>query len=207
MSSINSWIISRLKTYKLLSFLFGCLLFLTCHKAIAMDFELNGDTITMSGHVDRYDCLHLQSLLSKNKIKTIILTKSGGGHADSGYCMGELIRQNGITTKIKGRCASSCSRIWLGGVTRTLDGENARVGLHGNYERTGVLRTDAPGRLRAWIPSYAPNVDRKLMEQWINLPLNKQMMYFYNDRAELCDKDDCKIIQGKNVRNAGLATR
>jgi hypothetical protein len=73
-----------------------------------------------------------------------------------------------------------------GGRVTSLDGTNSRVGLHGNYKE-GNLLPGAPARLRAWIPLHTP-VNKELMEQWINLPQNKQMMYFYNDRAELCDR-------------------
>ena len=96
--------------------------------------------------------------------------------------------------------------MWLGGVERTLDGPNSRVGLHGNYGGGGLL-PDAPQRLRTWIPQYAPSVDRALMEQWIHLPTNNQMMYFYNDKAELCESRVCSVIAGRNARNAGLSTR
>jgi hypothetical protein len=60
-------------------------------------------------------------------------------------------------------------------------------------------------RLGCGLPSYAP-VDRQLMEQWIVLPNHKMMMYFYNDRAELCDRGSCTPIPGRNARNAGLTT-
>ena len=98
--------------------------------------------------------------------------------------------------------------MWLGGVRRSLDGPNSRVGLHGNYSSSsGGLELAAPQRLRNWIPSYAPDVDKAVMEEWIRLPTNKWTMYFYNDRAELCQSGDCKPIDGRNVRNAGLAAR
>ena len=50
-------------------------------------------------------------------------------------------------------------------------------------------------------------LDKDLMEQWIRLPSRKWMMYFYNDRAELCVEGSCKPIDGRNALNAGLATR
>jgi hypothetical protein len=81
------------------------------------------------------------------------------------------------------------------------------VGLHGNYNSNGNLEQAAPQRLRTWIPVYAPSVDKALMEEWIRLPTNKWMMYFYNDRAELCESAICKPVDGRNVHNTGLATR
>lgn len=170
--------------------------------AQAMDIEMRGDSVVMSGHVVGHECETLRQILDAHTIGTVVLTNSGGGNANAGYCVGELIRERGLKTTIRGRCASSCSRMWLGGVRRTLEGGNSRVGLHGNYNN-GALRPDAAERLRAWIPRFAP-VDRNLMEQWINLPSNKQMMYFYNDRVELCESRSCTPIPGRNARNAGL---
>jgi hypothetical protein len=174
--------------------------------AFGMEIEVQGNALVMSGDVTGSECSELQSILQQAHITTVILTHSKGGNADVGYCVGELIRQHGLATVIHGSCNSSCSRMWLGGVTRTLSGANSRVGLHGNY-RDGDLRPGAPARSEAWIPSYAPSVNRQLMEQWTNLPTNRQMMFFYNDRAELCDHGNCTSLPGWNARNAGLSTQ
>jgi hypothetical protein len=45
------------------------------------------------------------------------------------------------------------------------------------------------------------------MEQWTSLPSNNWMMYFYNDKAELCESRACTLLSGRNARNAGLSTR
>jgi hypothetical protein len=174
--------------------------------APAMDIEVQKNQVIMSGPVIGSECSQLESILRQNAIGVVVLTNSHGGNADAGYCVGELIRQRRLATVIHGSCNSSCSRMWLGGVSRTLDGANSRVGLHSNYDSNGNLRPGAPARLRAWLPNYAP-VNRELMEQWINLPENKQMMYFYNDRAELCDYGRCTSLPGWNARNAGLSTQ
>jgi hypothetical protein len=170
-----------------------------------MNFVVQGSEVIMSGPVIGSEPSELLSILEANPIKTVVLGNSNGGNADAGYRVGELVRQRGLATVIRGSCASSCSRMWLGGVTRTLDGDYSRVGLHGNYDDNGVLLPTAPARLRAWLPSYAP-VDRQLMEQWINLGRNTQMMYFYNAKAELCDHHNCTPIPGRNALNAGLST-
>jgi hypothetical protein len=170
-----------------------------------MDMEVHGAEVWLSGHVIGDEYSQLLSILQNSAIKTVVFTYSGGGNANAGYNVGELIRQRGLATVIRGSCASSCSRMWLGGVTRTLEGPNARVGLHGNYDDAGDLEPGAPMRLRAWLPRFAP-VDRQLMERWIVLPHHTMMMYFYNDRAELCDRGTCTPIPGRNARNAGLTT-
>jgi hypothetical protein len=172
-----------------------------------MDIQVQGNQVLMSGPVTGAECSQLQSAIQQNAISAVVLTGSHGGNAEAGYCVGALIRQHHLATVIRGSCNSSCSRMWLGGVSRTLDGANSRVGLHGNYDRNGNLRPGAPGRLRTWISFYAPAVVKQLMERWINLPHNKQMMFFYNDRAELCDHGACTPLPGWNVLNAGLSTQ
>jgi hypothetical protein len=187
-------------------FLFVIAIFSISTATLAMDIEIQGHEVVMSGDVTGSECAELQSILERTQISTVILTHSKGGNADAGYCVGALIRQHGLATVIRGRCNSSCSRMWLGGVSRTLDGAHSRVGLHGNY-RNGALLPGAPARLQAWITSYAPAVNRQLMDQWTNLPSNKQMMLFYNDRAELCDHGQCRPLPEWNAFNAGLSTR
>lgn len=179
---------------------------LSCTSASAMDIEVRGDQVVMSGGVTGSECTQLSSILQQHPVRVVVLTRSRGGDAEAGYCVGALIRQHRLATVIRGSCNSSCSRMWLGGVSRTLDGTNSRVGLHGNY-RDGVLEQGAPARLQAWIPSYAPQVNRQLMQQWTTLSVNKQMMFFYNDRAELCDHGHCKPMPGWNALNAGLSTQ
>ena len=183
------------------------LLALAAFPAAAMDMRVEGATVVLSGQVVKADCASLGDILQKNDIKRVVLTNSGGGNAYSGYCIGSLIRERGLSTAIRGRCASSCSRMWLGGVERTLEGPTSRVGLHGNYNDSGGITSEAGQNLRTWIPQHAPGVDKALMEQWIRLPSNKWMMYFYNGKAELCESGVCKPVEGRTALNAGLATR
>jgi len=182
------------------------LIVLSARPAWAMNITIERSTVTMSGLVVGSECDELRKILADYAIKNVVLGDSPGGDAEAGYCVGTLIREHGLSTSIRGSCASSCSRMWLGGVTRTLTGKDSRVGLHGNYGSKGELIAAAPSRLRAWISNYAPSVDRDLMEQWINLPKNTSVMFFYNDRAEICDGGECSPIPEKNVKSGGLAT-
>ena len=118
-----------------------------------MDISLQGSTVVMSGNVTGSECPELQLMLQQNRITRVVLTQSTGGNAAAGYCVGELIRKYGLATVISGSCNSSCSRMWLGGVSRTLASSNSRVGLHGNYS-DGGLQPGALGRLqRGFRPS------------------------------------------------------
>ena len=180
---------------------------LSAQSASAMDITVEGSTVTMGGRVVGTECDQLRNIISNNRIENVILTNSPGGDADAGYCVGALIRESRLSTSIRGSCASSCSRMWLGGIIRTLTGNDSRVGLHGNYGSTGALLAAAPARLRSWIPLYAPSVDQDLMEKWINLPVNTNVMFFYNDRAEICEGNVCSPISQRNAKNAGLTTQ
>jgi len=191
----------RIVTY-LLPFIIAC----AAHEALSMEIKVEESSVMMSGDVVGFECEALRTILASSKVETVVLANSRGGNAEAGYCVGTLIRERGISTSITGSCNSSCSRMWLGGVSRVLTNGNSRVGLHGNYGRGGALLPEAPSRLRSWIPRYAPAVDRSLMEQWIKLPTNSHMMYFYRDHAEVCDGRECVPIPARNARNAGLST-
>lgn len=172
---------------------------------VAMTLDVIRDSVVMEGPVEGHECGLLRQMLDQNRgVRRIVLRNSTGGHAATGYCVGELIRERRLETVIRGYCYSSCSRMWLGGVRRSLDGPASRVGFHGHYDRERRLRPDAPARLSAWLPLMAPRIDRTLMEQWIKLPRAPQLYVFYNDRAARCERRTCTPIPGRNARNAGL---
>ena len=77
----------------------------------AMDMKVEGESVVLSGAVDGSECTALGAILSQATIRTVILANSGGGNARAGYCVGDLIRERGLSTVIRGRCASSCSRM------------------------------------------------------------------------------------------------
>jgi hypothetical protein len=89
----------------------------------AMSLDLEGDQAVLSGPVTGDECARLAGLLEHNPVRTVVLTQSNGGDANAGYCVGELIRRHQLDTVIRGNCSSSCSRMWLGGVSRTLPGQ------------------------------------------------------------------------------------
>jgi len=189
--------------------LIGVLTIAFCHSAASMDISVAGTAVYMSGPVVGGECDKLKQIISAGQVNLVVLSNSNGGNANTGFCIGETIRKNKISTRIEGFCLSSCSRMWLGGVTRKLDGDESTVGFHGNYTNSGHLIDESTTRLREWIPRFAPEVDVELMNRWTTLFYSKHMMYFYNKRASLCmnGRNDCSSISGKNVFNAGLATQ
>ena len=185
-----------------------CAIVLFSSGSWAMSIEVSGSTVWMAGDVKGDECVRLKEIINSRSIDLVVLGDSNGGNANAGYCVGETIRKNKISTVIDGVCVSSCSRMWLGGVTRKLQGAGSAVGLHGNYSN-GRLIENSVSRLREWIPRFAPQVDIELMNRWTSLFYGKHMMYFYNERASLCFnfKSDCEALTGRNVLNAGLGTQ
>jgi hypothetical protein len=184
------------------------LVVITMHSVsgFGMSIEVQGNQVILSGPINGTECSQFRSVLQQSPIHIVVLTRSKGGDAKAGYCVGDLIRRSYLPTVIRGTCNSSCSIMWLGGVSRTLDGSGSRVGLHGAYDHEGNLSPRAPAYLQTWIPLFAA-VNKQLMKQWTTLPTNKYMMRFYNDRAELCDHGRCTLMPGWNALNAGLATQ
>ena len=179
-----------------------------CPPSEAMLVEASGSVVYMSGDVVGDECKKLSEILNTQTIDLVVLGDSNGGDANAGFCVGETIRKNKISTVINGVCVSSCSRMWLGGVSRKLEGNASAVGLHGNYSN-GRLIDKSTTRLREWIPRFAPNVDIELMNRWTALFYSKHMMYFYNNRSTLCmnGRSECENFKDRNVFNAGLSTQ
>lgn len=187
-----------------------CLLMTFIDKAHAqITITVKGDVVNMRGPVGGHECDQLWLLLQKHKnIKTVELQASNGGKAASGRCTALLIRRYNLHTVAVGHCVSACSSMWFGGVTRKLSGPKSYVGLHGTYN-ADEKKELSPRFIKlqdVWVLNLAPDVDRALLQQWLNLPLTKQVMRFYQDSAELCEGKDCTPIAGRNIKNAGLST-
>jgi hypothetical protein len=188
----------------------------------AMDMKLSGDRLIMSGTVTGGECSALRIVgPAIPQLKFVILRNSHGGVASEGYCVGELIRELGLSTAVSGYCFSSCSRMFLGGVTRHFTDdyppEQTRVGLHGNYDRNGDLVPIAPDRLRPWIIKYSDGkVDKALLEEWIHLPKNTDAIWFYNSErfddgsgasVQFCEKrgEACRPVPNQTAYSNGIA--
>ncbi len=188
----------------------------------AMEFKLADDQLIMSGTVTGGECSALKIIAPAiPRIKIVILRNSHGGVASEGYCVGELIRELGLSTAVSGFCVSSCSRMFLGGVTRHFTDDyppgKTRVGLHGNYDRNGNLEPESPDKLRPWIIKYSDGkVDRALLEEWIHLPKNSDSIWFHNpdqfhDEAgasvQFCGKrgEPCRPVLNQTAYSNGIA--
>jgi hypothetical protein len=156
--------------------------------ARAMQIQVAGNQLIMSGDVIGTEPAQVADILVKNpSIDTIILRNSRGGDIPAGYNLGELFRAKGLRTAVSGYCNSSCSRMFLGGKERFFTSDYAppstSIGFHGHYAPDGTLRADQVARygLKAWIIKYSDGkADPDLVERWINLPRNNDLVRFYN---------------------------
>jgi len=185
---------------------------LSCQFCWAMGIEVSGSVVYMSGDVVEGDCTRFKDAIKNRSINLVIFGDSNGGHAPTGYCVGDAIRANQIATLIDGVCSSACGYMWLGGTSRKLKDASSAFGAHGNYAKrlqgAAVLNDHNVRRLQEYFKRLAPNVDIEMMNRWSTLFSNRNMMYFYNDRAVLClnGRNDCEVLKGHNISTAGLVT-
>lgn len=157
----------------------------------AMEFEVRGPALVMSGPVTGTELGTLESTLEKNPgVTTIILKDSHGGDAKTGYAVGEFIREHGFNTALSGYCISSCSRMFLGGKERRFSDDQALevsfVGFHGNYADNGNLLTQRMPYLKAWVIKYSDGkANPDLVEQWVNIPSRHGYAAFYHRDAKI----------------------
>ncbi len=208
--------------------LLAVLVALTVLPASAMSLKVVGDQIVMSGDVDDDDHRDLLAALRANpSVNSIVLRNSSGGNAETGYRIGEMIRERGLRTVLSGYCWSSCSRMFLGGKTRVFSSdyplEYTHVSFHGHYNR-GLIDLGSVNRLglRDWIIKYSDGkADPNLVARWISIPRSGGAMHFFHPSlvalrgkaTYLCDGNEggkvrmfgCEPI-GKTALDLGIVT-
>ncbi|RQO78178.1 hypothetical protein DBR44_00010 [Aquitalea sp. FJL05] len=159
--------------------------------AQAMEVEVRGQAMLMSGPVTGIELRVLESTLESHPdITTVVLKNSNGGDARSGYAVGEFIRAHKLNTALSGFCISSCSRMFLGGVQRQYSDEQPLnktfVGLHGNYAADGSLQVGRMGYLKDWVIKYSDGkANPDLVEQWVHIPNHHGYIAFYHRDASI----------------------
>jgi hypothetical protein len=156
-----------------------------------MEAKVVNDTMILSGPVVHGDIQRFNEALAANPgIGTVVLRNSWGGHVESGYRIGDLIRKRGLSTVVSGHCVSSCSRMFLGGKERRFSNdyslERTFVGFHGHYDAKGQLNRALVERfgLVEWIIKYSDGkADRDLVQRWINIELNTGMVAFMHPQT------------------------
>jgi len=156
------------------------------NRASSMEAKIIQDTLILSGPVIQGDIQRFEnSIASNSNVKTVVLRNSWGGHIESGYRIGERIRELGISTVVSGHCVSSCSRMFLGGVERRFSNdfglERTFVGFHGHYDSTGKLNRALVERwnLAQWTIKHSDGkADPELVQRWVSIELNTGMVAF-----------------------------
>ena len=159
-----------------------------CHGAGAMELAAVGNAIILSGPVTGSELTMVRNAFAANpQINLVVLRNSHGGDAWTGYRVGELLREKGVTTAVSGYCISSCSRMFLGGKQRVFTNdyppERTYVGFHGHYNAQGNLDAMSvnKGGLYQWILHYSDGkADPELVKRWIAIPKNMGAANFFH---------------------------
>ncbi len=170
--------------------------------ASAMEFKRIDSTLILSGEVVFRDLDRVKAEFKMAPAIThVVLRNSMGGNSWTGYRLGELFRENGVTTAVSGHCISSCSRLFLGGKQRMFTDDYPAsltfVGFHGHYD-FDKLNTQAVVKddLALWTIKYTDGkVDPKLLQRWsaIERRAGDARFYpasvtaFWKDASFLCD--------------------
>ena len=145
--------------------------------ARAMEVTVVGNTVILSGPVIGDELAKVRDAFAKAPtIDVAVLRNSWGGDAWTGYRVGELFRDKGITTAVSGYCFSSCSRMFLGGLQRMFTDDapalQTFVGFHGHYDSAFKLNLRSVNELGLyrWIIKYSDGkADEALVKRWINV--------------------------------------
>ena len=194
-----------------------CTLLLTlmmASTAHAMDFKRIGDTLILSGEVVARDLDWAKAeFKTAPTITLVVLRNSMGGNSWTGYRLGELFREYGVTTAVSGHCISSCSRLFLGGKQRMFTDDYPAsltfVGFHGHYD-FGKLNTQAVEKddLAQWTIKYTDGkVDRKLLQRWIHIERRAGDARFYPTSVRAFWKDASFLCEGAESSKPTLCER
>ena len=172
--------------------------------ATAMEVTVVANTVILSGPVTGADLAKVKDAFAKTPtIDVAVLRNSWGGDAWTGYRVGELFRDKGITTAVSGYCVSSCSRMFLGGRQRMFTDDypvlQTFVGFHGHYDSLGKLdlRSVNEHGLYRWIIKYSDDkADEAMVRRWINIEKNTGAANFLHPDAAASRKASVYFCTG-----------
>lgn len=191
----------------------------------AMEFNLVGTTLVLSGGVADNDLAKIKDNLDPARVKLIVLHQNKGGDLWNAFRIGERIRESGVPTTISGYCNSACAIIFLGGVKRTFsDGKELRwtsAGFHGAYNRTTKeANTGQAPPLSYYINNMTGGrFPKELIEKALYIKKNSDFIYafhpsFYQAKPRgimECHvpedgKRKCTMIEGLDAITIGVIT-
>lgn len=170
---------------------------------LAMELKVSANALVLSGEVVARDLDRITETFKANPAIThVVLRNSMGGNSWTGYRLGELFREKGVTTTVSGFCVSSCSRLFLGGKVRMFSDDYPAsltyVGFHGQYD-FGKLNSAAVKKddLVGWTTKFTDGkVDQKLMQRWINIERRAGDVRFYPDAVSQRFTQPTMLCQG-----------
>lgn len=120
----------------------------------AMTLETKGNTLFASGAIGD-DYVAFDTAFKNPDIDTLVLVNSPGGDLWNGLRIGRMIAGKSIKTVVAGRCASSCSLLFMGGKERmftdTHPPAQTYVGIHGPHNKyTQVVTPESAVQLYAY---------------------------------------------------------
>ena len=156
--------------------------------ACGMELATFGNTLILSGPVTGSELALVKDAFAANpKIDLVVLRNSHGGDAWTGYRVGDVLREAGVTTAVSGYCISSCSRMFLGGKYRVFTddypADRTYVGFHGHYDAQGNLDRSSVNKsgLFSWIIQHSDGkADPDLVMRWIAIEKNKGAANFFH---------------------------
>ena len=168
-----------------------------------MELKIVSNVLVLSGEVVARDLDRVNDAFKAHPAMShVVLRNSMGGNSWTGYRLGELFRERGMTTAVSGFCVSSCSRLFLGGKVRMFSDDYPAsltyVGFHGHYD-FGKLNLAAVKKddLAGWTTKYTDGkVDPKLMQRWISIERRAGDMRFYPDAVSTRFGQPTMLCQG-----------
>lgn len=191
--------------YPAVSALTRVLLLLACASAPthAMEFKRMGATLILSGEVVARDLDRVKAeFKTAPTITHVVLRNSMGGNSWTGYRLGELFREHGVTTAVSGHCISSCSRLFLGGKQRMFSDDYPAsltfVGFHGHYDfgKLNAQAVEQNDQLRWTIKYTDGKVDPKLLQRWTRIEKRAGDARFYPAAVTAFWKDASFLCEG-----------
>ena len=179
-----------------------------------MEMRIVDHAMILSGEVFYADLERTKKAFEANpRITHVVLRNSMGGNSWTGYRLGELFRERGVTTVVSGYCVSSCSRLFLGGKQRMFSDDFPQsltyVGFHGHYD-FGKLNPEAMKKdgLVAWTIKYTDNkVDPKLLARWTQIARRAGDVRFYPDAVAERWKAKTFLCEGTESRRPHACER
>lgn len=109
-----------------------------------LEMQDEGRVVLISGPLDFARNTALKELVAEKAGIERVLLDSDGGSVIAGRALAHTIAQNGLSTRVEGRCYSACTLAFIAGVSRQL-GPEGQLGFHAyRYENQFQLATLDP---------------------------------------------------------------